>query len=77
MLDFVRGGSRAAVTSKVERFLIIVNGWKPITIITKCSILDVATALDPPLFVIYLVLIVDLCKSELLFYFRQITHLDN
>ena len=69
MLDFVRGGSRAAVTSKVERFLIIVNGWKPITIITKCSILDVATALDPPLFVIYLVLIVDLCKSELLFYF--------
>ena len=69
MLDFVRGGSRAAVTSKVERFLIIVNGWKPITIITKCSILGVATALDPPLFVIYLVLIVDLCKSELLFYF--------
>ena len=41
MLDFVRGGSRAAVTSKVERFVIIVNGWKPITIIAKRSILDV------------------------------------
>ena len=27
----------------------IVNGWKPLTIITKHSILDVATALDPPL----------------------------
>ena len=29
--------------------LIIVNGWKPLTIITKRSILDVAAALDPPL----------------------------
>ena len=27
----------------------IVNGWKPLTIITKHSILDVAAALDPPL----------------------------
>ena len=27
----------------------IVNGWKPLTIITKGSILDVAAALDPPL----------------------------
>ena len=44
-----RGGSRAAVTSKMERFVIIVNGWKPLTIITKRSILDVAAALDPPL----------------------------
>ena len=45
----VRGGSRAAATSKMERFVIIVNGWKPLTITTKCSILDVAAALDPPL----------------------------
>ena len=44
-----RGGSRTAATSKMERFVIIVNGWKPLTIITKRSILDVAAALDPPL----------------------------
>ena len=25
------------------------NGWKPLTIITKHSILDVAAALDPPM----------------------------
>ena len=29
--------------------MIIVNGWKPLTIITKRSILDVAAVLDPPL----------------------------
>ena len=29
--------------------MIIVNGWKPLTIITKHSILDTAAALDPPL----------------------------
>ena len=54
-----RGGSRTAATSKMQcfviivngldRFIIIVNGWKPLTIITKRSILDVAAALDPPL----------------------------
>ena len=43
-----RGGSRAAATSKMECFAIIVNGWKPLTIITKHSILDVAAALDLP-----------------------------
>ena len=42
------GGSRAAATSKMERS-IIVNGCKPLTFIKKCSILDVAAALDPPL----------------------------
>ena len=30
-------------------FVIIVNGFQPLTIITKCSILDVAEVLDPPL----------------------------
>ena len=45
----LRGGSRTAATSKMERFVIIVNGWKPLTIITKHSILDVAAVLDPPL----------------------------
>ena len=44
-----RGGSRAAATSKMERFVIIVNGFQALTIITKHSILDVAAALDPPL----------------------------
>ena len=44
-----RGGSRTATTSKMERFVITVNGWKPLTIITKRSILDVAAFLDPPL----------------------------
>ena len=54
-----RGGSRTAATSKMERFVIIVNGWKrfviivngwkPLTIFIKRSILDVAAALDPPL----------------------------
>ena len=44
-----RGGSRAAATSKMERFVVTVNGLKPLTIITKRSILDVTAALDPPL----------------------------
>ena len=44
-----RGRFRAVTISKMERFVIIVNSWRPLTIITKCSILDVATVLDPPL----------------------------
>ena len=44
-----RGGNRTATTYKMERFVIIVNDWKPLTVITKLSILDVAVALDPPL----------------------------
>ena len=44
-----RSGSRAAATFNMERFVIIVNGFQPLTIITKCSILDVAVVLDPPL----------------------------
>ena len=44
-----RGGSRAAATSRMEHFVIIVNGWKPLTIITKRSIMDVTVALDSPL----------------------------
>ena len=42
-------GSRTAATSKMERFVVIVNGWKPLTIIKKSSMLDVAAVLDPPL----------------------------
>ena len=44
-----RGGFRATATSKMECFMIIVNGWKTLTIITKRSILDVAAALHPSL----------------------------
>ena len=47
-MDF-RSGSRTAATSKTECFVIIVNGFQPLTIITKHSILDVAAALDPPM----------------------------
>ena len=47
----LRGGSRAAATSKMECFVIIVHGFQPkaVTIITKHSILDAAATLDPPL----------------------------
>ena len=44
-----RGRCMTAETSKMERFVIIVNGFQSLTIITKRSILDVAAALDPPL----------------------------
>ena len=44
----IRGGSRVAATIKTECFLIIVNDFQLLTIITNCSILDVAAALDPP-----------------------------
>ena len=33
----------------MERFVTLVNGFQSLTIITKCSILDVAAVLDPPL----------------------------
>ena len=44
-----RSGSRAGATAKMERFVIIVNSFQSLTIITKRSILKVAAALDPPL----------------------------
>ena len=44
-----KDASRAAATSKMERFVIIVNGFQPLTIITNRSIVDVAAPLDPPL----------------------------
>ena len=47
----IRVGSRTAATSKMECFVIKVNGWKLLTIITKHSILDVVAALDPPLMI--------------------------
>ena len=33
----------------MERFVIVVNGFQPLTIITKHSIFDVAAALVPPM----------------------------
>ena len=42
----VRGGSRTAATSQMEPFVIKVNAWKLLTIITKRSILDVTSVLD-------------------------------
>ena len=41
-----KGGSRTAATSKVELFVMIVNGFQPLSIITKISTLDVAAVLD-------------------------------
>ena len=41
---FSRGGSRALATSKMEHFVIIVDGIQPLTFITKPSSLDVAAA---------------------------------
>ena len=49
MMSLNRDGSRTAATSKLELFVIIVNGWKQLTIITKSSTLDVVAVLDPPL----------------------------
>ena len=50
-----RGGSRAAAASKMEYFAIMVNGFQPLTIITKHSILDVAAVLDRPLGLMHVV----------------------
>ena len=44
-----RGRSRTAATSKMQLFVTIVSSYQPLTIITKCSILDVAAVLDLPL----------------------------
>ena len=59
-----RGGSRTAAISKMELFVIIVNGFQPLTVIKKCSILDIAAVLDPPLKFDFLMLCGDI-KSNL------------
>ena len=48
-LIITKGGSSTAAKSKMEYFVIIANGFQPLTIITKSSILDIAAVLDPPL----------------------------
>ena len=50
----LRGGSRTAATSKMKQFVIIVKGWKTLTIIPERSILDVAVDLGPPLVLVIL-----------------------
>ena len=54
LLTIIRGGSRIAPSSKMELFVIMVNGFQPLTIITKCSILEVVVVLDPPLNIVIL-----------------------
>ena len=49
----IGGGSRTAATFKMELFVIMVNGFQPLTIITKSSILDVAAVLDPSLPIVF------------------------
>ena len=41
--------SGTAATSKMEHFVIIASGWKPLPIIPKSSILDVTAVPDLPL----------------------------
>ena len=49
MLTYVsKGGSKTATAWKMKYFVIIVNGFQSLTVITKHSILDVAAVLDPP-----------------------------
>ena len=71
--DIFRGGSRAAATSKVERFLVIVKAFQPLTITTKRSILDVAAALDPPLIFHWLELITGILSFLKIFTVRKTT----
>ena len=49
----------------MEHFVIIVSGWKPLTIITKSSILDVAAVLDPPLIIVSNIKIISLFLKKL------------
>ena len=48
-----QGGPRASITSKIELFAKIGNGFQPLTIIIKSSILDIEGILFPPLLMIY------------------------
>ena len=43
----IRGGSELPPTSKMELFLTIISNWKPLTMVTKNSILEDSRSLDP------------------------------
>ena len=47
--NLFQGTFKTAATSNMEHFVIIVNGFQPLTIITYNSILDVAAVLDTTL----------------------------
>ena len=68
-----RDGSRTTATSKMDLFVIIVNGFHPLTIITKCSILDVAAVLDPPLQTTFTYFVVN-CFSRSFGHIQQNRH---
>ena len=81
----IRGRSRAATTSKLEHFVIIVNGFQLLTFITKRTILDVAAVLDPSLAIrtIWLTIIITVIAAlvnscsknrEEYIYFEYLTH---
>ena len=48
MMELFRGRSTTAAPSKMEHFVIIVDGWKPLTVIKKSSILYIQVVPDPP-----------------------------
>ena len=60
----IRARSKTAATSKMERFVIIVKGFQPLNIITKCSILDVAAVLDRPLLTMFEQIFIGLQQLE-------------
>ena len=48
----------------MKHFVIIVNGWKPFTIITKSSILDVAAVLGTYFFILFQSNVMELNKNS-------------
>ena len=42
-----RDGYRTPPISMMELIVIIAKGWRPLTVVTKSSILDIILALDP------------------------------
>ena len=74
-----------AGTSKVELFVVIINGWKPLTIIRKSSTLDFAALLDPPLrwclqncqnyYILLLIVIISELDLNLIFFEYRVTSL--
>ena len=46
-----RNGSRTAATSKVELFVIIVNGFQSLTVIKKSATFDIAALLVTDMYV--------------------------
>ena len=60
-----------AATSKIERYVIIVNAFQMLTIITQHFILDVAAILDPPLAPVPSKISLHSCKRLLSLYLKS------